>query len=141
NTIAPIADRNVKSIAHITLTDKLTDDPELAGTVANLIGIHEPFTVKLEGWDYFDHGHSITIYIKVVTPAPIITLAELLKSAAKTPHIGLAKKIDYDTFKKLKPYLDALCFEAEWQCFEITVLRKLMSEKHLGFKDSFRIPL
>jgi 2'-5' RNA ligase len=141
DAIAEIGDRNLNSIAHITLTDKLTDDADFADTVSSFIVSQPSFPVKLQGWGYFDHGHSITIYLNVVNPGPIIKLAELLKSSSKTPHISLAKKIPHETFEKLRPCLEELDFEEEWTCTGVTVLRKLMSEKHLGWKDSFRIPL
>lgn len=141
HAICDITDRNVKSIAHITLTDKLTDEPELYGTVAEILQNEKPFTIKLNGWGYFDHGHSVTVYLKIENHQPIVNLSRLLKSSARSPHISLAKKISHNTFQKLKPYLDELDYSAEWLCTEVTVLRKLMSEKHLGWKDLFKIPL
>jgi len=141
NSICDISPRNLKSIAHITLTDKLTDEADLHETVGELVGHKQPFTVKLKGWNFFDHGHSITLYIDVETPDPVIKLATLLKSSSKSPHISLAKRISHDTFEKLRPYLEQMDYAAEWTCTEVTVLRKLMSEKQLGWKDAFKVPL
>ena len=138
--IADIGERSVKSIAHITLTDKLTDDTDLAKTITDLTGHQNAFEIKTGGWDYFDHGHSVTIYLKIENPDPVVEIAEKLKSAAKTPHISLAKRIPHEKLEKLRPYLDNLNFNELWICTEITVLRKLMSEKHLGFRWHFMIP-
>ena len=65
----------------------------------------------------------------------------VLKSPSKSPHISLAKKISHNTFRELLPYLENLDYTAEWTCSEVTVLRKLMAEKHLGFRESFKVPL
>ena len=64
-----------------------------------------------------------------------------VKSSSKSPHISLAKKIPYETFAALKSYLENLDYSVQWLCTEVIVLKKLMSEKHLGFKDSIKIPL
>lgn len=141
HAIAGIGERNLHSIAHITLFDKLTDDDDLANYVAELIAGTKPFTIKIHGWGFFDHGHSVTVFLKIENPEPVIELAEALKSAARSPHISLAKKIPHETFEKLVPYLDSMNYTAEWQCNEVNVLRKLMSEKHLGFKESITIGL
>lgn len=141
NCIAGIGDRNLHSVAHITLFDKLTDDTTVADTVRGLIKPCSPFTIKIKGWNIFDHRHSVTVYLDIENPDPIINLMGLLKSSSKTPHISLAKKIPYETFNLLKPYLQSIDYSAEWLCTEVHVLRKLMSEKHIGFKESFRISL
>ncbi|MFP5439020.1 MAG: 2'-5' RNA ligase family protein [Bacteroidia bacterium] len=141
NALAGITDRNLHSIAHITLTDKLTDDSNFADTVAMLLSGQKSFCVKISGWGMFDHGHSVTVYLAIENPEPIVLLSGLLKSAAKTPHISLAKRIPHETYNRLLPYLQNLNYSAQWQCTEINVLRKLMSEKQLGFKESFKIPL
>ena len=141
NAIAGISDRNLHSIAHITLIDKLTDDVLFPETIEELIGGRKPFTIRIGRWDYFDHGHSITVYLKVLDPEPIIDLMEDVKSTARSPHISLAKKISHETFNTLKPYLENLNYYAQWDCAEVTVLKKLMAEKHLGFKDKIIIPL
>jgi len=141
NAIAEIGKRNLNSIAHITLTDKLTDESDFAATVANLLHGQQPFKVRLKSWEAFDHGHSVTLIIHLEEPAPVINLASLLKSASKTPHIAIAKRLPHETAAALGAYMQQLDYTAEWICKEVTVLRKLMSEKHLGWKDSFTIPL
>lgn len=141
NEIAGIGDRNLHSIAHITLTDKLTDDIDFSNAIKSLIENEKSFTVKMNGWDYFDHGHSVTVYIDIQNPEPIVNLMKLVNSPSKSPHVSLAKKITHETFNKLKPYLEKLSFNEEWPCSEVIVLKKLMAEKHLGFKDSIPIPL
>ncbi len=141
NAIAGITERNLHSKAHITLTDKLTDDAGFAETVEAFIGKQNGFAVTINGWDVFDHGHSVTVYLKVETPEPIVQLAQKLKSNATTPHISLAKKIPHGIYEKLLPYLQNLQYTANWQCNDVLVLRKLMSEKHLGFRESYTIQL
>jgi 2'-5' RNA ligase len=141
NAIADITERNLHSIAHITLVDKLTDDVDFPATIEALIQNQTPFVVKLHGWGYFDHGHSITVYIDVENPEPIVNLMKLVNSPSRSPHISLAKKISHQKFEKLKPYLEQLRFKEEWLCEKAIVLRKLMSEKHLGFKDAIPVAL
>lgn len=141
NAIADIQERNLHSIAHITLVDKLTDDIDFPETIAAFIAGTKPFNIKIGGWDFFDHGHSVTVYLKVESAEPIIELMELVKAPSRSPHISLAKKTPHQVFSQLRPYLDNLDFSAEWLCTEVIVLKKLMSEKHLGFKDSIKIPL
>lgn len=140
NSMTDIRERNLHSIAHITLIDKLTDDAEIVEIVTRLISCIQPFTIRVSGWNIFDHGHSLTVYLTIENPEPIIDIMALLKSSSKTPHISLAKKISCESFDLLRPYLENLDYTAEWVCTEVNVLRKLMSEKHLGFKESFKIP-
>jgi 2'-5' RNA ligase len=141
HSIADITERNLHSIAHITLVDKLTDDVDFPETIASLVQAQKPFMIQLKGWGYFDHRHSVTVYIDVENPENIVNLMQLVSSPSKSPHISLAKKIPHQTFEKLKPHLEQLNFEQEWLCTQIVVLRKLMSEKHLGFKDAIPVPL
>lgn len=136
NSIVPITERNLKSIAHITLTEKLTDDTDYPETIKGFIKNAKPFSIKINGWDYFDHGHSITIYLKIQNQEPIISLMKNLKSPNSSPHISIAKRVPHET---LKNYLNKLNYSAEWICTDVKVLRKLMSEKHLGFRESFEI--
>lgn len=141
NAITAIGDHNLHSIAHITLVDKLTDDVLFPETIDEFINGRKSFIIRIGGWDYFDHGHSVTVYLKVLDPEPIIGLMEAVKSTARSPHISLAKKISYESFDKIKPYMENLNYSAQWICNEVIVLKKLMSEKHLGFKDKIIIPL
>ena len=140
NAITNISERNLYSIAHITLTDKLTDDVYFAETIEKFVSGYKPFKIKINGWGYFDHGHSITVYLNIEHPQRIIDLMIAVKSTTKTPHITLAKKIPHETFIKLRLYMEKLNYTAEWLCTEVTVLKKLMSEKHLGFKDKVNLP-
>jgi len=141
NEIAAIGERNLHSIAHVTIIDKLTDDANFAEVITGLIAGGKEFTVRISGWGFFDHGHSVTVYLKVANPEPVVNLMQLVKSPSKSPHISLAKKIPHHIFSLIKPYLENLQYTAEWNCNEVNVLRKLMSEKELGFKESFKIPL
>jgi 2'-5' RNA ligase len=140
NQIVDINERNLHSIAHITIIDRLTDDADFAETISGLLNSIRPFTIKVKGWNFFDHGHSVTVYLSIENSEPIIELMRLAKSSSKAPHISLAKKISHETFNQLRPYLENLSYSAEWICNEVNVLRKLMSEKHLGFKESIKIP-
>jgi len=139
--ITSIGEKNLHSIAHITLTDRLSDDIDLPETISNLINPRESFSIKVNGWNYFDHGHSVTIYLSIENPEPIINLMRSLNASSKIPHLSLAKRISHEDFQKILPYLQNFDHTFEWICEDITVLRKLMSEKQLGFKESFKIPL
>ncbi|QRY55467.1 2'-5' RNA ligase family protein [Sphingobacterium siyangense] len=143
DALGDIGGKNRHSIPHITLRDKLTDDESLPYTIKELLkrNGNKPFLIKVNGWGYFDHQHSVTIYLKIENPEPIVDLMAALRSSSRTPHISLAKRISYTTFDTMRPYLDKLEYSAEWLCSEIVVLRKLMSKKELGFKDKYPIPL
>ena len=56
NEIAPINDRNLQFIAHVTIFDKLTDDDVLHETISGLITTVKPFTIAIKGWGFFDYG-------------------------------------------------------------------------------------
>lgn len=141
NAVADINERNLHSIAHITLVDKLTDDMLFPETIADLVKGHQPFTITIDGWGFFDHGTSVTIILTIFNPNRIVDLMDTVRSSARSPHISLAKKISHQTFEKLRPYLETLSYTAQWECQEVVVLKKLMSEKQLGFKDKIVIPL
>ncbi|RZJ67472.1 MAG: 2'-5' RNA ligase family protein [Flavobacterium sp.] len=141
NAIADIGDRNLYSVGHITLTDKLTDDDSFPETIANLLKGQTKFSVKLSGVGQSNHKDKNIILLHVADPEPIINLSRLLKSPSKSPHVALAKRISPETLAALQPYLINLSFEAEWICEEILVLRKRMSQKEKGFREQFKIPL
>lgn len=141
DAIARIGDKNLHSIGHITLTDRLTDDDTFQETIADLLKCQKKFMTKLSGIGHFDHKSRHTVFIKVENPGPIANLMQLVKSPSKTPHLSLAKKIQPQTFDALQPYLGKINFETEWLCEEVLVLRKLMKEKEKGFREQFRIAL
>lgn len=141
NSIQNIGERNLHSIAHITLTEKLTDDESFPFMIKELLTDKASFEININGWDYFDHGSSITVYLKVQYPDPVIELMSAVKARSKTPHLTLVKKIPHTTFEKLIPHLGRLDYSRNWICTEVNVLKKKMSEKHLGFRESFKIPL
>lgn len=92
NSIADITEQNLRSIAHITITDKLTDDVGFPAAIEVLLKSEKPFKIKLSSWNYFNHGHSATIYFNIVNPEPVINLMKLAGASSRTPHISLAKK-------------------------------------------------
>lgn len=141
NDIYPLNPQNLHSIAHITLTESRTDDENFPEVIQNLLNGKKPFIIEIKGWDYFDHGNTVSIFLKVSFPEPIVDLMKAVKSKSKTPHLSLAKNVSHETLEKLTPHLEKLHYFPKWLCDEVTVLRKKMSEKHLGFRDSFKIPL
>lgn len=140
-SLADIGQQNLHSKAHITLTDKLTDDADFAHTVAALLNGQKRFDIRVSGHGFFDHRPKKTVFINVLNQEPIIELMRLLRVKSGFPHLTLAKKIMPDAFGQLRPWLAGFDYAAQWTCTEVVVLRKLMSEKHLGFRESFRIPL
>lgn len=136
-----IGEANLHSKAHITLTDKLTDDARFHETVAQLLKGQKKFRVKVSGHGFFDHRPKKTLFINVEDHEPIVNLMQQLKIKSGFPHMSLAKKIMPDTFEKLRQWLADFDYHAEWECTEVLVLRKLMSEKQLGFRESFTITL
>jgi 2'-5' RNA ligase len=142
NEIADIGERNLHSIGHITLTDKLIDDPGFAGTIAALLQRQKQFEVRISGIDFFNHGaNKKTIYLKVEDPQPVINLMECVKAKSRSPHLSLAKNISAPAFEKLQPFIAAFNFTASWPCTEVVVLKKLMTQKHLGFRERIVIDL
>lgn len=141
HSVADIGGRNLKSVPHITLTDKLTDDTTFPETISNLLQGQPPFQVRLSAYAAFDHGHSTSLVLTVDNPSPIIGLTHLLKATAGSPNISIAKRLPQDTARRLIPELADLDIALEWRCTEVTVLRKLMSQKHLGWNERFVIPL
>ena len=140
DAIAAIGERNLQSIGHITLVDSLTDDSDFQNTVAKMLHPAEPFLIRLKNANTFNHGNYSTLYLEIENPQPIASLMESLKSPSKTPHLSLAKRLPNDKAAILKNYLQHKCYEATWLCAEVKILRKRMSEKHLGFRESFTIP-
>ena len=141
DAIAGIGELNLHSKAHITLTDKLTDDAHFQETIAQLLNGQKKFQIKVSGHGFFDHRPKKTIFVNVEDREPIANLMQLLKIKSGFPHMSLAKKITPDKFEKLRQWLADFDYSAEWECTEVLVLRKLMSEKHLGFRESFKIAL
>lgn len=142
NALADIGERNLYSIGHITLTDKLIDDADFAETIAHFIGRRERFEVRLSGIGILDHGpDKKTLFVNVADHAPIITLMRLVKAKSKFPHLTLAKNISAATLEKLEPFIADFNYEVNWVCEEIVVLKKLMREKQLGFRQRISIPL
>ena len=139
--LADIGENNLHSKAHITLTDKLTDDADFPETIRKLLRGQRQFDIKISGHGFFDHRPKKTIFMNVEAHEPIVELMRLLKMKSGFPHVGLAKKLSNAEFEKLRPWLSDFNYSAAWTCTEVLVLRKLMSEKHLGFRESFSIPL
>lgn len=139
--IADIGEQNLYAKAHITLTDKLTDDAHFPETVAQLLEGQKSFHVEVSGHGFFDHRPKKTVFLNVENHNPILELMQQLKVKSGFPHLSLARKISAAAFETLRPWLAGLDYSAQWKCTEVLVLRKLMAEKHLGFRESFRIPL
>lgn len=139
--ITDIGEQNLYSKAHITLTDKLTDDAHFHQTIAQLLEGRKSFDVKISGHGFFDHRPKKTVFLNVESQEPIVALMRQLKVKSGFAHLSLAKKISPAVFEALRPWLAELNYSAQWKCTEVLVLRKLMAEKHLGFRESFRIPL
>jgi 2'-5' RNA ligase len=141
NALADIGEQNLHSKAHITLTDKLTDDADFPETIARLLKGQKPFEVNIFGHGFFDHRPRKTVFINVKNHEPILELMRHLKIKSGFPHLALAKKLTPEVFDLLRPWLMDFDYNAQWKCTEVLVLRKLMSEKHLGFKETFKIAL
>lgn len=139
--VADIGESNLFSKAHITLTDKLTDDAGFPETVAQLLKGLKSFDITISGHGFFDHRPKKTVFLNVENQKPVVELMQQLKVKSGFAHLSLAKKISPAAFDALRPWLAELHYTAQWKCTEVLVLRKLMAEKHLGFRESFRIPL
>lgn len=139
--IAPIGERNLNSIPHITLTGRLTNQPELIETVRYFVSGMPPFPINVTGIDILDLGAAKTIYLKVEANEHFDKLADALHTKAIVPCITLAKNIDAETANKLQPELSQHSYETEWLCTEITILRKRISDTEKGWREKFTISL
>ena len=76
-----IADRDRKSIAHITLLKtEGYESMDMKALIKNAVAGEKKFTVKLNGHATFDHGAERTFYLQVENPEPIATLVDLIKN-------------------------------------------------------------
>lgn len=139
--LADIGEANLHSRPHITLTEKLTDDADFATTVAQLLQTARSFPIEISGHGFFDHHSKKSVFVNVAPHQPILELMNLVKKKSGFPHLSLLKKLPPSEFEKLRPWLRDWNYSAQWHCTEVLVLRKLMSEKHLGFREQFKIPL
>ncbi len=141
NAIVALGDKNLHAIGHITLFEKLTDETEIAQSVKNLLKEEKSFSIKLKGIRVFKNPKGHDIVLNVANTAAIQNLLKNFKVKSSGSFLSLAKRLDAETILKLQPFLNEFNREFEWHCQEVTVLRKLMSEKEKGFNENFTIPL
>jgi hypothetical protein len=133
--------RSLQSTPHITLFERLTDDRNLADTVHQLLVNRPSFDIRLSGFTAFEHSKYSSIVLPVEDPMPITQINGILKENNKTPFLTFAKWLSTEECSLYMDLLAEIDFAAMWRCSEILVLRKLMSEKHLGFREKITIKL
>lgn len=84
----------------------------------------EPFTIRLAGFDFFDHSHCKTIFARVINRNAFSALFQALThSKGKVPHITIAKTLPYHKFDKVWPQFFDKYYEVEFQCNSVQVFR------------------
>lgn len=137
----PLGKSNMQSKPHITLFERLTDETALAETVKVILSKEQTFTVNVEEFVLFEHQRYSSIVLTVTPPEPILRLHQRLKTGQKAPFLTFAKWLRPEQAMIYMEYLNTLDFQASWTCSGLLLLRKLMSEKHLGFREKTVITL
>jgi len=79
-----IAERDRKSIAHITLLNtEAYESMNLPAIMKKALSDQRKFTVKVTGYDTFTHGSEHTFYLKIENPDLINDLVEIIKKPTK----------------------------------------------------------
>jgi len=145
-----IPEHNLKSLAHITLmTLERYEDPGFITHIKAAVAGERKFTVRLNGYDYFEAGKERTLYLKIEDPLPIDNIASLIKPGSRrkskrtdrqisildkpgqkpriptiNPHITIARNIpvtDYERIADFSPFE----YSGEWVCDKIMIRRRI----------------
>jgi len=96
-----------------------------------------PVTLNINGFGYFDHQHTATIYAKLQTTPLTALWFKLLRRFFNTgdfePHITIARTVSKDVFGRLWPYLKDIKWNEEFQVDKLTILSREM----IGYDKSY----
>ncbi len=150
-----ISERDRTSIAHITLLKiEAFESTNMRDLVKKALAGETKFTIKVNGYDYFSHGDSRTLYLKLENPEKVDHIAVAIKNPAKkratkpkyrqtsiidkperkqklsmTPHITIARNINQDDFNRID--FTAFEYENEWVCDRVIIRRRLANTDKL----------
>ena len=156
-----IAERDRKSIAHITLLKtEGYESVDMKAMIKNAVAGEKKFIVKLNGHSHFEHGTARTLYLAVEDPEPIANLVELIKNPTKKrqpkivnrqtsiidkpvkpkpkklsmiPHVTIAGNIAAADFERIEDFTTFETYQAEWLCDRITIRRRVAgTDKHFS---------
>ena len=147
-----IADRDRKSIAHITLLKtEGYESMNLPVVMKKALNDQRKFTVKITGHDCFTNGNERTLYLKVENPDPINDLVAIIKKPSKKrapkvinrqtsivdkpvrkpkrtsdiiPHITIARNIIATDLERIEDFTP-FEYQNEWVCDRITIRRRI----------------
>lgn len=142
--IIRIGDKNLFSIAHISLFRMLTpeNDELILGKLRRALQHLYTFTIRLNGAEFFIHGASRSLVLKIENPEPIRMIHALISrefrtSKGITPHLTIARNIPAKYAEKINP--EDFHLYDEFLCDRVTVLKKTGGEEH--FSVLLEIPL
>lgn len=120
-----------KSKAHITVNHyynrKALFFDERIATYRNMVSRINSFSIKVCGFDFFEHQDTFTIYAKVELNPDIKAAFQQLRKVfgsdvRNTPHITIARNLSAAQYKILWDYFEKLKFECSFYTEEIVVL-------------------
>ncbi|RYE28013.1 MAG: hypothetical protein EOP42_18045 [Sphingobacteriaceae bacterium] len=128
--IGPFPSFNSK--AHITVNhyydrNALYFDDRVA-TYRNMISRISSFDISVDGFGYFEHQNTYTIYAKIdLDPDITTTFFKFRKvfgaDVRNTPHITIARGLTFEQFKTLWNHFKNLKFQCSFYTEEIVVLK------------------
>ncbi|MXN92794.1 hypothetical protein GR160_16315 [Flavobacterium sp. Sd200] len=147
-----IAERDRKSIAHITLLKmEAFESTDVKALIKKAVSGFTKFTIKLNGHDAFEHGTERTFIIKIENPYPIDDLVSAIKQPNRKrvpkvvnrqtsiidkpsdhkpkklgmiPHITIARNVLAADLEKIEDFTP-FDYINEWVCDRITIRRRL----------------
>lgn len=153
-----IAPRDLQSIAHITLHKmEAFESTDVKALIKKAVTGVTKFTIKVNGYDKFEHGSERTFYLKVENPHPVDELASAIKNPKKkrapkvvnrqtsivdkpsdlkpkklgmVPHITIARNIPASDLEKIEDFTP-FEYTNEWVCDRITIRRRLANTDKL----------
>lgn len=120
------------SKAHITVNHyydgKALFFDERTPVYRSMTGRIDAFEIKINGFDFFQHQDTYTIYAKVELSENITATFSRFKKVfgadvPQTPHITIARGLSYNQYKLLWYYFKKQKFECSFYAEEIVVLK------------------
>ncbi|HVW94895.1 MAG TPA: 2'-5' RNA ligase family protein [Mucilaginibacter sp.] len=103
-----------------------------------------PLTCNINGFDFFNHSETATIYASVEQDAATIAWFKHLKrffsGGSFVPHITVARGLSPAAFKKLWPYISRQEWQESIRIDKLTILRREMIAHDASFKIYKEIP-
>lgn len=147
-----IAERDRKSIAHITLLKiEAFESTDVKALIKKAVAGFTKFTIKVNGHDKFEQGSERTFILKIENPYPVDDLVSAIKQPNRkrapkivnrqtsiidkpsdnkpkklgmVPHITIARNIATADFEKIEDFTP-FEYQSEWVCDRITIRRRI----------------